>query len=83
MCPQPDVLDNLAGRPTWGDFNSLETFDGTDLERCVTSGRTRLLDPSLPVPILCAVLRYVLRSDDITRRQARWVGDAVEALGCP
>lgn len=37
----------------------------------------------LSAPMFCAVLRYVLQCDDLTRRQSRLVGDVVAMQGCP
>lgn len=70
-------------QPTWVEFSSLDTLDGFDLTTQVTSGRTRLLAQTLPLQLFCAVVRCVLQSDDITLRQARWIGDTVANLNCP
>ena len=68
--------------PTWVDFSSIDTLDNYDLAIHVSSGRKSIVTQTLPPEILCAVLRCVLQSDDITRRQARWIGDAVAVLNC-
>lgn len=70
-------------KPTWVDFNSLEILDADDLALHVGSGRTRLVQQPIGRQTLCAVLRCLLQSDDISLRQARWLGDTAAALGCP
>lgn len=70
-------------KPTWIDFSSMNTLDIHDLELHVTQGRTKLLQQTLAISMLCAVLRCILRSEDITQRQARWLGDTVALLKCP
>lgn len=67
---------------SWVEFSSIDTLDTGDLAIHVTSGRKRLMDQRLPEALFCAVLRCVLQSPDITRRQSRWVGDTAAALGC-
>lgn len=69
--------------PTWVDFNSLQDLDAGDLTKLQHGGRMNLVPQTLPVPLLCAVLRCVLQCDDLTGRQARLVGDAAAALRCP
>ena len=76
------VPGGVLSMPTWVDFSSIDTLDAYDLGIHVSSGRKSLVDQTLPAEILCAVLRCVLQSDDITGRQARWIGDAIEALNC-
>lgn len=68
--------------PTWVDFSSIDTLDNYDLVAHVSSRRKSLVAQALPPEIFCAVLRCVLQSDDITLRQARWIGDTVAALNC-
>lgn len=70
-------------KPTWVDFSSLEMLDVADLKLHIATGRTRLLGQTVERLTLCAVLRCLLQSDDITGREARWLGDTVSALGCP
>jgi len=70
------------GKPTWVDFSSVHTLDARDLALHVAQGRTKLLKQSLDAVALCAVLRCLLRSDDITNRQARWIGDTAASLQC-
>jgi hypothetical protein len=65
------------------DFSSVVTLDNADLAAHVKANRTKLLAQTLAPETFCAVLRCVLRTNDITMRQARWIGDAVAALGCP
>lgn len=77
------VPGGVFNLPTWVDFSSLDTLDGDDLANHIVSGRTRLLAQTLTPQIFCAVLRCVLQSDDITGRQARWIGDTVASLNCP
>lgn len=69
--------------PSWVDFNSLQDLDAGDLTKLQRSGRMSLLTQTLPVPLLCAVLRCVLQSDDLTGRQARLIGDVAAVLRCP
>ncbi|HJV25332.1 MAG TPA: hypothetical protein VJ673_06580 [Aromatoleum sp.] len=70
-------------KPTWVDFSSLEMLDVADLELHVATGRTRLLNQKVQPPTLCAILRCLLQSDDITGREARLLGDIAAALKCP
>lgn len=76
------VPGGTFSQPTWIDFNSIEMLDSADLALHVSTGRTRLLVQTLDVPIFCAVLRCLLQSDDITARQARWIGDTAAHLAC-
>ncbi|MDD5176659.1 MAG: hypothetical protein PHQ05_09585 [Sterolibacterium sp.] len=76
------VPGGVFNQPTWVDFSSLDTLDGFDLATHVSSGRTRLLSQTLPAEIFCGVLRCVLQSEDITARQARWIGDTAAKLNC-
>ena len=69
--------------PTWVDFSSLDTVDEADLRQQITQGRTTLLPQTLSAPMFCAVLRCVLRSEDVTGRQARLIGDAISTNRCP
>jgi hypothetical protein len=71
------------GQESWVDFSSVVTLDNADLAAHVKANRTKLLAQTLAPETFCAVLRCVLRTNDITMRQARWIGDAVAALGCP
>jgi len=77
------ILGGVFKLPTWVDFNSVEILDPYDLHLHVSTGRTRLLGQTLNVSILCAVLRCVLQSEDITGRQARLIGDVVAELRWP
>jgi hypothetical protein len=77
------ALGGVFNLPTWVDFSSLDILDGFDLARHVSSGRTQLLTQTLSVQTLCSVLRFVLQSEDITGRQARWLGDTAAVLNCP
>jgi len=70
-------------QPSWVDFSSVQTFDHADLTRHVRSGRTRLLNQTLAPLVLCAVLRCVSQSPDITGRQAKWIADIAATLRCP
>ncbi|WP_199885084.1 hypothetical protein [Pseudomonas bohemica] len=67
---------------SWVEFSSVDTLDVEDLAIHVTSGRKRLIGQRLEDSLFCAVLRCVLQSPDITRRQSRWVADTAAALGC-
>lgn len=69
--------------PTWVDFSSVDILDSYDLGIHVGSGRTSLITQTLDREILCAVLRCALQSDDITGRQARWIGNTAAALSRP
>ena len=68
--------------PTWVDFNSLAVLDAADLKTHITTSRTSLLKQTLPTETLCGVIRCLLQSDDITRRQAKWLFDTASQLGC-
>ena len=70
------------GKSTWVDFSSLQTLDGQDLARHLRSGRKTLQALRLDDALFCAVLRCALQCDDLTGRQARWIGDAAAHLGC-
>jgi hypothetical protein len=69
--------------PSWVDFNSLQDLDIGDLTKLQRSGRMSLMLQTLPAPLLCAVLRCALQSDDLTGRQARLMGDVAAVLRCP
>lgn len=69
-------------KPTWVDFSSLEMLDASDLALHVAAGRTHLLAQVVDAHLLCDILRCLLQSEDITSRQARWLGDTVAALNC-
>ena len=72
----------VLSMPTWVDFSNLNILDIYDLTLHINSGRTALVPLTLPLETLCGVLRCVLRSDDITQRQAKWIGDTAETLRC-
>lgn len=69
-------------KPTWVDFSSIETLDNYDLAAHVSKNRKSLVAQTLPPEIFCAVLRCLLQSEDLSMRQARWIGDTVAALNC-
>lgn len=69
--------------PTWVDFNSLQDLDASDMSKLQRSSRMSLVPQVLPTPAFCSVLRCVLQCDDLTKRQARLIGDVVSSLGCP
>lgn len=77
------VPGGALSMPTWVDFSSVATLDSSDLVIHERSGRKKLLGLVLPQQVFCAVLRCVLQSEDIARREARWIGDTAAALGCP
>ena len=77
------IPGHTLNKPTWVDFSSLQTLDRYDLELHIRQGRTKRLPHTLEAGTLCAVLRCVLRSDDITNRQSRWIADAITSLACP
>jgi len=68
--------------PSWTDFSSIDTLDEADLRRHIRDGRKTLLTQSLVPDVFCAVLRCALRSD-VTRRQARFIGDVITSMNCP
>jgi hypothetical protein len=70
-------------KPTWVDFSSVDLLDNYDLDLHVRSGRTRRLNQDLDAGLFCAVLRCLVRSEDITRRQMRLVADTIAQLNCP
>lgn len=76
------VPGGVLSLPTWVDFSSLDTVDEADLLRQIAQGRTSLLSQALAPAVFCGVLRCVLRSEDVTGRQARLVGDVITASGC-
>lgn len=74
----------LLHKPTWVDFNCLETLDSDDLKLHAQSGRKSLVNLTLSKAQLCAVLRCIMQiQEDISRREYRLLGNAIEALGCP
>lgn len=78
------VLGGMLNLPTWVDFNCLETLDCDDLKLHVQSNRKLLLNQTLNKAQLCAVLRCIMQiQEDISKREYRLLGDAIEALGCP
>lgn len=76
------ALGGVLQLPSWVDFNSLQDLEARDLDRLRHSGRLNLLAQGLPGPLLCAVLRCVQQSEDLTGRQARLIGDVAAALRC-
>jgi hypothetical protein len=68
--------------PSWTDFSNIDTLDEADLSRHIRDGRKTLLTQSLTPDVFCAVLRCALRSD-VTRRQARFIGDVIASMNCP
>lgn len=77
------TIARLLPKPTWVDFSSLEMLDVADLALHLETGRSHCLEPTLARPLLCAVLRCLLQSDDVTRRQARLLADTAAVLSCP
>lgn len=69
-------------RPSWLDFSSVRYLDTYDLQLHMEQGRTYFTGQVLPSDVFCEILRCALQSEDITKRQARWVGDTAETLGC-
>lgn len=76
------VPGGVMSLPTWVDFSSIDTLDNYDLAVHVSSSRKSLVTQTLALELLCAILRCVLQSEDITMRQARWIGDTVATLNC-
>ena len=76
------VPGGVMNKPTWVEFSSVEMLDDTDLQRHINGNRKTLLMQRLEPPVFCGILRCALRSDDLTRRQARLLGDLAAALGC-
>ncbi len=77
------ILGGLLNKPTWVDFNCLETLDSDDLELHTQSGRKSLLNQTLSNVQLCAVLRCIMQiQEDISKREFRLLGDAIAELNC-
>ncbi|MFM9912226.1 MAG: hypothetical protein ACKVN9_01675 [Methylophilaceae bacterium] len=78
------VLGDTFNKPTWVDFNSLQTLDSDDLKLHLESGRKTLLSQTLTPSQFCAVLRCIMQiQDDISLREYRWLSDTAAALKCP
>lgn len=78
------ILGGLLSKPTWVDFNCLETLDSYDLKLHAQSKRKFLLNQTLNNAQLCAVLRCIMQiQEDISKLEYRLLGNTVEALGCP
>lgn len=77
------VLGGLLNKPTWVDFNRLETLDCDDLKRHVQSGRKALINQTLNSNQLCKVLRCIMQIQaDISKRDYRLLGDTIAQLNC-
>jgi hypothetical protein len=72
----------VLAKPTWVEFTSLDLLDVADLKRHIRQGRKALTEQALTIEVFCSVLRCALRSDDVTRRQARLISDLAAQLGC-
>jgi hypothetical protein len=70
-------------RQSWVDFSSLQDLEERDYSRMWRDQRLMPTGQALPTPLLCAVLRCVLQSDDLTGRHAKLIGHLVAALRCP
>lgn len=69
-------------KPTWVEFSSVDTLDTRDLELHIRSGRKSFTAQLLPNNVCCAVLRCASQSEDITKRQLRWIDDTIASLNC-
>lgn len=73
---------NILLLPTWVDFSSVKFLDVYDLKLHIKQKRTHLTSQTLSSNLFCGVLRCTLQSEDISKRQASWIGDTAESLGC-
>lgn len=72
----------VMNKHTWVEFSSMEMLDDADLQRHINDKRKTPLTQRLDASVFCGVLRCALHSDDLTRRQARLLGDLAAGLGC-
>ena len=71
------------GKPTWVDFSSVSDEDAFDFKRKMASGRITQEQLVLPTQTFCGVLRCLSRSEDINKRQHKWLAETLATLGCP
>lgn len=69
--------------PTWIDFSSVRDYEAYKFRSHIASGRVTPHGYALPPPAFCSVLRCLSRSEDLNKRQHRWLGDTIQTLACP
>ena len=67
--------------PTWVDFSSIQDQESLSFKRRIASGRLRQVDVWLHADLFCKVLRCLSQSEDLSRRQHKWLADTLQKLG--
>lgn len=70
-------------KPTWIDFSSVRDEDAFRFKKLVASGRITAHPLSFSAATFCSILRCLSKSDDISKRQHKWLSSTIAALGCP
>lgn len=76
------VLGQPLVKPSWIDFSSVETLDEIDLKIHLRDGRKKPIPLRIETELLCLVLRCLLQSEDLTKRQIKLLGDLLAELEC-
>lgn len=84
--PRAGYYVGVLGKPlsmeSWADFANFKLFDLADLKSHIAQGRTNASALKIAPPLLCQILRCLLQSPDITRKEERILADTVAKLGC-
>jgi hypothetical protein len=63
------------------DFSSIQDQESLSFKRRIASGRLRQVDVWLHAALFCKVLRCLSQSEDLSRRQHKWLADTLQKLG--
>jgi hypothetical protein len=75
------VLGQPLVKPTWVDFSSVETLDEMDLKIHLKDGRKTPVELSIGPDLLCLIIRCLIQSEDLTKRQIKLLGNMLAELG--
>jgi hypothetical protein len=69
-------------KPTWVDFSSTADQDAFAFKKLIACGRITAEPLVLPAAVFCGVLRCLSQSEDINKRQHKWLAATIAELGC-
>jgi hypothetical protein len=70
-------------KPTWVDFSSFDNQDDFAFKKSISDNRITSHGLVLSSATFCGILRCLSKSDDLTKRQHKWLADTIGSLGCP
>lgn len=77
------VPGGVLGQPTWVDFSSAEDQEAWTFQKRIKSGRVNSTNVTLDMRLYCNVLRCLRQSEDLAKKQHRWLADTLQLVGCP